>query len=114
MAIQLSKCLAARRKTGGPFHVEGGLPVVMKTSRIALFVLALSAPLGALSAQPETSTQPSGSTETASEQQAATQQVRTRPSAEERRICRRLETTGSRTGAQRVCMTAEQWRRADN
>ena len=86
---------------------------MVKSSRIALFALVLSAPLGALSAQPETPAQPSTSNDTAAEQQAAPEQERARPSAEERRICRRIETTGTRTGAQRVCMTAEQWRRQD-
>ncbi|MGQ0559411.1 MAG: hypothetical protein ACT4OE_07480 [Sphingosinicella sp.] len=28
----------------------------------------------------------------------------------ERRICRRLASTGSRMGSDRVCLTAEQWR----
>ena len=86
---------------------------VVKTSRIALFALILSAPLGALSGQPGSSAQSGGSNGTASEQQASTQQS-TAPAAEERRICRRVETTGTRTGPQRVCLTAEQWRRADD
>jgi hypothetical protein len=90
------------------------LKVVLNMSRIALFALVVSAPLGALSAQPETAAQPAATSQTASEQQAAPEQDRARPNAEERRICRRLETTGTRTGAQRLCMTAEQWRRADD
>jgi hypothetical protein len=86
-----------------------GLPVILKMSRIALFALTLSAPLGALSAEPQTSAQPA-----ASDQQAAPEQQGRRPATEERRICRRLETTGSRLGAQRVCRTAAEWRRADD
>lgn len=32
----------------------------------------------------------------------------------ERRICRRIESTGSRTAARRVCMTAPEWRVYDS
>lgn len=32
------------------------------------------------------------------------------PAAEERKICRRIEASGARTGAQRVCMTRAEWR----
>jgi hypothetical protein len=86
--------------------------VVLNTSRIALFVLALSAPLAAIAAEPETAGPAASGT--ASEQQATPAQERAQPAADERRICRRVETTGTRTGAQRVCMTAQEWRRADD
>lgn len=34
--------------------------------------------------------------------------------AQPRQICRRQETTGSRTGGERICLTREQWRVVNN
>jgi hypothetical protein len=50
---------------------------------------------------------PAGSTEAAPATTSA-------PKAkEERKICKRVDMTGARTAAKKVCMTAEQWRKAD-
>lgn len=81
-------------------------------SAIALLMLGLSAPLIAATADSENAPTPAP-TESASEATTPAAQPAARPAAE-RRICRRLESTGSRTGGQRVCMTAAEWRRADN
>ena len=35
-----------------------------------------------------------------------------KPKAEERKICRMMDSSESRLGAKRVCMTAEQWKHA--
>jgi hypothetical protein len=35
-------------------------------------------------------------------------------SAQPRKICRRQDTTGARTGGQRICLTKEQWRVVNN
>ena len=80
--------------------------------KFVVFMFAVSTPLAALSAQPAngTAAPAAGSTE---ESGASTEQGARRAPPSERRICRRIETTGSRTAGQRVCMTAEQWRRAD-
>ena len=74
----------------------------------SLFLLVVSAPISAVSAQPASST--NGTSEAANEQAEPAEQSSERP-REERRICRRIGTTGSRTGGQRVCMTADEWRR---
>ena len=81
----------------------------MKT--LSLFLVAAIAPFAAAAAQPasESAETPAG----ASEQAATPAQQAERPAPAERRICRRIDSTGSRTAGQRVCMTAEQWRRAD-
>lgn len=53
---------------------------------------------------------------TTNEAQPAASQAEARTSEkakEPKKICRRLDTTGSRTGGQKICMTAEQWRKAD-
>ena len=81
--------------------------------KIALFVIAIAAPLSALSAQPETATTTDATPAAHGEQATTSEQAERRPAVTERRICRRVDTTGSRTGGQRVCMTAEEWRRAD-
>lgn len=81
--------------------------------KTALFVLALAAPLSALAAQPQSSTDAAPAAETAQESAMPAEQPAARTPAAERRICRRIDTTGSRTGGQRVCMTAEEWRRAE-
>jgi len=81
--------------------------------KFVLFVIAVSAPLAALSAQPETTTEAAPPAQTAEESAAPAEQGARRPASSERRICRRIDTTGSRTGGQRVCMTAEEWRRAE-
>ena len=82
--------------------------------KFAMFVLAVSAPLAALSAQPETSTpEPTQQAESSSETAAPAEDRARRTPPGERRICRRIDTTGSRTGGQRVCMTAAEWRRAE-
>lgn len=82
--------------------------------KLCLFLFSVAAPLAAASAQPETTTEaaPAAATETGS-QAAPAADSGNRPAAAERRICRRVDTTGSRTGGQRVCLTAEQWRRVD-
>lgn len=79
------------------------------TSRIAISLIVAAAPLYAAAAEPEGS---STQEQTAQANQSTEQQAE-RPAPSERRICRRIESTGSRTAAQRVCMTAEQWRRAE-
>ncbi|HEX8643651.1 MAG TPA: hypothetical protein VF702_07030 [Allosphingosinicella sp.] len=82
--------------------------------KLSIALIAATAPLAAVSAQPATGESPAAE-QTAQEPadaQTDTAQPREERSAE-RRICRRIDTTGSRTGGQRVCMTAEQWRRAD-
>ena len=81
--------------------------------KIALFLFAVSAPLAALSAQPETTTEATPPAASSEQGAAPAEQAARRPATAERRICRRVDTTGSRTGGQRVCMTAEEWRRAD-
>jgi hypothetical protein len=35
------------------------------------------------------------------------------PAVGDRRVCRRIESTGSRLGTQRVCMTQREWRQYD-
>jgi hypothetical protein len=80
-------------------------------SKLLVALFAFTAPLAAVQANPSAAEpqQPTGnSTEAAP---ARTTEARTPPS--ERRICRRIENTGSRTDAQRVCMTAAEWRRAN-
>ncbi len=76
---------------------------------VALF--ALAAPVAAVHANPSAADpqQSTGNT-TETAQPAQSTGARTQPS--ERRICRRIENTGSRTDVQRVCMTAAEWRRA--
>ena len=82
--------------------------------KLSLLLLAASAPFAAVAAQPGTSSSesPAATTE-ASEPAATPAEQAERPAPAERRICRRIDSTGSRTAGQRVCMTAEQWRRAD-
>lgn len=76
--------------------------------KLSLALLLASAPLAAVAAQPATGESPAAEQ---SAQPAGTAEQRSEAPAE-RRICRRVETTGQRTGAQRLCLTAEQWRRA--
>lgn len=79
-----------------------------------MVLVAAAAPLAAVSAQPATGESPATeqtAQEPAESQSGAQEQRSERPAA--RRICRRVETTGSRTGGQRLCMTAEEWRRAE-
>ena len=83
--------------------------------KIALFVVAFSAPLAAAAAQPNSTeapvaAEPTEAAEAADE--AGNAQAAEQP-ARERRICRRIANTARRTSAQRVCMTAEEWRRAE-
>jgi hypothetical protein len=79
-------------------------------SKLLVALFALTAPLAAVQADPG-SAAPQPSTENPSESTPAqTTEARTPPS--ERRVCRRVETTGSRTDTQRVCMTPAEWRRS--
>lgn len=78
--------------------------------KLALFVLAVSAPLAAVQANPAESQPTNVAADPAEEATAAEE---SEPTRAERRICRRIETTGQRTAMRRVCMTSEQWRRAD-
>ena len=83
--------------------------------KIALFAIALSVTLAAASAQPNGEESPAVSAtpaEAADAKESENGQAAEQP-ARERRICRRIEQTARRTAAQRVCMTAEQWRRVD-
>lgn len=83
-------------------------------NKLSMVLIAAAAPLAAVSAQPATGESPAAeqtAQQPAEGQSGAQEQRSERPA--ERRICRRLDTTGSRTGGQRVCMTAEEWRRAD-
>lgn len=81
--------------------------------KLSIFLIALSAPIAAFASQPETATSDAAPATNASEQAAAPAEQSERPAPAERRICRRIDSTGSRTAGQRVCMTAEQWRRVD-
>ena len=94
---------------GGPLSAKGSIDSVKK---LALFIAAVSAPFAALAAQPETATEAAPARQDRQEAATPAEQSAGTP-AGERRICRRVDTTGSRTGGQRVCMTAEEWRRAD-
>lgn len=78
--------------------------------KLSLALILASAPFAALAAQPATGEAPAA--EQTAQPAAPSAEQRSEAPAE-RRICRRIETTGQRTGNQRVCMTAEQWRRTD-
>ena len=79
--------------------------------KLSLFLIGACAPFAAFAAEPAGET--SGTTTEAAEPAATPAQQAERPAPAERRICRRIDSTGSRTAGQRVCMTAEQWRRVD-
>ena len=76
-----------------------------------LVLFALAAPLAAVDANPSAA-DPQHSTGNATETAQPAQPGEARAQPSERRICRRIENTGSRTDVQRVCMTAAEWRRA--
>jgi hypothetical protein len=98
---------SARRARPAGGRLSGENDVLSKLL-VALF--ALTAPLAAVHADPGSTApqQPTGdSSESASAQST---EARTPPS--ERRICRRIDATGSRTDVRRVCMTAAEWRRS--
>jgi len=81
--------------------------------KLAIFLIALAAPAAGFASPQETATSDTAPATSASEQSAAPAEQAERPAPAERRICRRIDSTGSRTAGQRVCMTAEQWRRVD-
>jgi len=75
--------------------------------RLAAWLVAACVPVAALAASPEASETPKA--EKSSAQPAAPAQKES-----ERVICRRVDGTGMRTRATRVCMTRAEWRRLDN
>jgi Ni/Co efflux regulator RcnB len=81
--------------------------------KLGLLLVAVSAPLAAAAAQPPANGDSAPATAETSEPATTRSDQSERQPASERRICRRIDSTGSRTGGQRVCMTAEQWRRVD-
>lgn len=76
---------------------------------VALF--AVTAPLAAVQANPSAAEPQQPAADQTGTAPAQATEARTPPA--ERRICRRIDSTGSRTDAQRVCMTAAEWRRAE-
>ncbi|MDP8994824.1 MAG: hypothetical protein M3N07_07585 [Pseudomonadota bacterium] len=80
-------------------------------SNVALFAAAAALPFSLAAAQPASDAGADGP-RSANEAQTATGQSG-EEARRDRRICRRIDTTGSRTGRQRVCLTAEEWRRVE-
>jgi hypothetical protein len=78
----------------------------MKTTSVVLAFLFVSA--AALPAAASTSNKSDASARSTVVQEGAT------GSAQPRMICRRQETTGARTGGERICLTKDQWRIVDN
>jgi hypothetical protein len=77
----------------------------------ALLVAAMPAAAAAAGESPQKNQAAAAPSDQSPDANAAPTEA-AKPKAEERKICRTMDASASRLGAQRVCMTAEQWKHA--
>ena len=77
----------------------------------AAALLFAAAPVAAAETPPQTQAAAAPSDQSPETGAAPTEAAK--PKAEPRKICRKLDASASRLSAQRVCLTAEQWRHVE-
>lgn len=82
----------------------------MRVTILALSALFVATPAFA---QDNSSPSPAAQPRTAEEQSDAASGSQANVPVSERRVCRRIDDTGSRIGGRRVCMTNREWREID-
>lgn len=85
----------------------------LRLAGAAALLFAAAPALAAASDETPQKTQAAAAPSDQSPETGAAPTEAAKPKAEERKICRMMDSSESRLGAKRVCMTAEQWKRAE-